>query len=91
MARAADRPGANPGPGRSLPGLFEAESGDEAALYEALDSEPQHIDDLSRRTEIPVTRVTGTLAVMELKGQVRQVGRMNYVRARGSTARDARA
>ncbi len=74
-----------------LPGLFEAESGDEAALYEALDSEPQHIDDLSRRTEIPVTRVTGTLAVMELKGQVRQVGRMNYVRARGSTARDARA
>ena len=74
-----------------LPGLFEAETGDEAALYEALNSEPQHIDDLSRRTEIPVTRVTGTLAVMELKGQIRQVGRMNYVRARGSTTRDARA
>ena len=74
-----------------LPGLFEAETGDEAALYEALNSEPQHIDDLSRRTEIPVTRVTGTLAVMELKGQVRQVGRMNYVRARGAAARDTRA
>ena len=74
-----------------LPGLFEAESGDEAALYEALDFEPQHIDDLSRRTQIPVTRVTGTLAVMELKGQVRQVGRMNYIRARGTTARDVHA
>ena len=74
-----------------LPGLFEAETGDEAALYEALNFEPQHIDDLSRRTEIPVTRVTGTLAVMELKGQIRQVGRMNYVRARGSPARDTRA
>ncbi len=74
-----------------LPGLFEAESGDEAALYEALDFEPQHIDDLSHRTQIPVTRVTGTLAVMELKGQVRQVGRMNYIRARGASVRDARA
>ena len=74
-----------------LPGLFEAESGDEAALYDVLDFEPQHIDDLSRRTQIPVTRVTGTLAVMELRGQVRQVGRMNYMRARGASVRDARA
>ena len=74
-----------------LPGLLEAESGDEAALYEALDFEPQHIDDLSRRTQIPVTRVTGTLAVMELKGQIRQVGRMNFIRARGTRAGDARA
>ena len=79
-----------------LPGLFEAESADESALFEALDFEPRHVDDLSRLTEIPVTRVTGTLAVMELKGQVRQVGRMNYirareVRARQATARDTRA
>ena len=74
-----------------LPGLFEAESGDEAALYDVLDFEPEHIDDLSRRTQIPVTRVTGTLAVMELRGQVRQVGRMNYIRARGASVRDARA
>jgi hypothetical protein len=33
-----------------------------------------------------VTVVTGTLAVTELKGQVKQVGRMNYIRAREAAA-----
>ena len=74
-----------------LPGLFEAASADESALFEAIDFEPQHIDELSRRTQIPVNRVIGTLAVMELNGQILQVGRMNYIRAREVTARHTRA
>ncbi len=74
-----------------LPGLDEPVSGDEAAIYEVLNLDPQHIDDLSRRTEIPVTRVMGALSVMELRGQVRQVGRMNFIRARVSPAHDTRA
>ena len=74
-----------------LPGLDEPVSGDEAAIYEVLNLDPQHIDDLSRRTEIPVTRVMGALSVMELRGQVRQVGRMNFIRARASPAHDTRA
>lgn len=55
---------------------------DEEAIYDVLAYEPQHIDDLSRMTGLPVTTVTGSLAVMELKGRVLQVGRMNYIRAR---------
>ena len=66
----------------SLPGLERTESGEEEKVLTALDFEPRHVDEISRRTGLPVTVVTGTLAVMELKGQVRQVGRMNYIRAR---------
>ncbi|MEX2598649.1 MAG: DNA-processing protein DprA [Dehalococcoidia bacterium] len=70
-----------------IPGLSDAESVDEATLLEALDFEPCHVDDISRQTGLPVTLVTGTLAVLELKGQVKQVGRMNYVRARETPGR----
>jgi DNA processing protein len=38
-----------------------------------------HIDEIQTRTEIPIEKVTATLALMELKGMVRQVGGMNYV------------
>jgi DNA processing protein len=55
---------------------------DEDAIFEALAYEPQHVDDLSRATGLPVTSVTGALTVMELKGRVLQVGRLNYIRAR---------
>ena len=65
-----------------LPEAIETETGDEAALLEALDFEPQHVDQLSRSTGLPVLRVTGALAVMELSGRVLQVGRMNYIKAR---------
>jgi DNA processing protein len=55
---------------------------DEDAIFEALAYEPQHVDDLSRAAGLPVIAVTGALTVMELKGKVLQVGRMNYIRAR---------
>ncbi len=41
-----------------------------------------HIDELVRRTNLPIQVVSATLAVMELKGMVRQVGGMNYMLAR---------
>jgi DNA processing protein len=69
-----------------LPELLEAGTEDESTLFEALAFEPQHIDDLSRATGSPVTRVAGALMVMEMKGQVLQVGRMNYIRAREASA-----
>jgi hypothetical protein len=31
---------------------------------------------------LPIATVSSTLAMLELKGMVRQVGRMNYVRVR---------
>jgi DNA processing protein len=54
----------------------------EAQLFEALGPEPLHIDEIRTRTEIPIEKVTATLALMELKGMVRQVGGMQFVALR---------
>jgi len=40
------------------------------------------VDDLQQQLGIPIAQVTSTLALMELKGMVRQVGGMKYVVAR---------
>ena len=58
----------------------------EAKLLTLLSAEPVHIDDMCRETGLPITEVSSTLALMELKGMVRQVGGMNYVIARESQA-----
>jgi DNA processing protein len=47
-----------------------------------LSSEPIYIDELRRESGLPVSTVSSTLAMLELKGMARQVGTMNYVRAR---------
>ena len=54
----------------------------ETQLYDLLSREPQHVDELRRQVDLPVNEVTSTLALMELKGLVRQVGGMQYVVAR---------
>lgn len=54
----------------------------EAALLEKLSVEPLHVDDLQRQVAMPIAQVTSTLAMMELKGLVRQVGGMKYIVAR---------
>jgi DNA processing protein len=41
-----------------------------------------HIDELRRAVQLPIAQVSSTLALMELKGMIRQVGGMNYVLAR---------
>ncbi len=56
----------------------------EAALLQHLSPEPTHVDELQRQSSLPISQVTSTLAMMELKGMVRQVGGMNYVVARES-------
>ncbi len=54
----------------------------EATLLAHLSGEPRHVDDLRRAVQLPIAQVSSTLALMELKGMVRQVGGMNYVIAR---------
>lgn len=54
----------------------------EALLFEQLADEPVHADEISRATGLPIATVTGTLALMELKGLVHSAGGMAYVRAR---------
>lgn len=54
----------------------------ESTLLKLLGAQPAHIDEVRRESGLPIAAVTSTLAMLELKGLVRQVGRMNYVRAR---------
>ncbi|RME48481.1 MAG: DNA-protecting protein DprA [Chloroflexi bacterium] len=58
----------------------------ESRLLEHLSDDPIHIDELGRAAGVPISEVSSTLALMELKGMVRQVGGMNYVVARESRA-----
>ncbi len=54
----------------------------ETQLISQMSAEPVHIDELCRLSGLPVSTVSGTLAMMELKGMVKQVGAMNYSLAR---------
>jgi len=54
----------------------------EAALLAHLSTEPVHIDELGQQIELPIAQVASALALMELKGLVRQAGGMRYVVAR---------
>lgn len=58
----------------------------EAALLGQLASEPTHIDEITRRCGFSAAEVSGGLALLELKGLVRQVGGMQYVRLREAAA-----
>lgn len=53
----------------------------EAVLLRHITSNPLHVDELGRAAGLPIAQVTSTLALMELKGMVRQVGGMQYVLA----------
>lgn len=54
----------------------------ETVLLKQLGAEPAHIDEVCRGSQLPVSQVSSTLAMMELKGLVRQVGTMSYILAR---------
>ena len=58
----------------------------ESILLEHLSEEPIHVDELGREVGLPIATVSSTLALMELKGMVRQVGGMKYVVAREERA-----
>lgn len=64
--------------GRAAP----PENDRERALMGALSREPRHVDDVARRSGLAAGTVSGTLAMLELKGLVREVGAMHYVRVR---------
>ncbi len=54
----------------------------ERSVFEALANDPIHVDEIQVKCGLPVSDVTVALAMLELKGRVRQVGGMQYVRAR---------
>lgn len=54
----------------------------ESLLLKQLGAEPTHIDELCRSCGLPMATVSSTVAMMELKGLVKQVGTMNYALVR---------
>ena len=54
----------------------------ESLLLKQLSAEPTHIDEVCRSSGLPVSTVSGTLAMMELKGLIKAVGGMKYALAR---------
>ncbi len=55
---------------------------EEAHLLRFLSDQPVHVDELSREAGMGVAQVSSTLTLMELKGMVRQVEGMSYIRLR---------
>jgi len=53
----------------------------EAKLLRLLSSQPAHIDEVQRASGLPIAAVSSALALLELKGMVRQVGPMSFIRA----------
>ncbi|NIS81421.1 MAG: DNA-protecting protein DprA [Anaerolineales bacterium] len=54
----------------------------ERNILEALSQDPMHVDELQVNCRLPISKITASLAMLELKGRVRQVGGMQYVRVR---------
>jgi DNA processing protein len=51
----------------------------EEKLLRVIGKEPLHVDEIRNKSDLPISEVTSTLTLMELKGMVQQVGGMNYV------------
>jgi DNA processing protein len=54
----------------------------ESLLLKQISTEPIHVDEVCRNSGLPVSTVSSTLAMMELKGLVKSIGNMKYVLAR---------
>jgi DNA processing protein len=53
----------------------------EARVLAQLSADPCHIDDLGRLIAMGASELSSTLTILELKGLVRRVGAMSYIRA----------
>ena len=67
-------------------GIMEPQDETESLLLSYVTHEPIHIDDIQRQTRLPITAVSSTLAMMELRGIIKQVGSMHYIRGREAVA-----
>lgn len=62
------------------------EDENESQVLKYVTYDPIHIDEVIRNAGLGISVVSGVLAMMELKGLVRQVGGMNYIRLREASA-----
>jgi len=59
---------------------------EEQALLSKLTDSPLHIDIIQRSLGLPISSVSSTLTMLELKGKIKQVGCMHYIKTRETTA-----
>ena len=65
---------------------FFPEDEAQAAVLKYVTFDPIHIDEIIRNSSLASSTVSGALTMMELRGMIRQVGGMNYVRLRETSA-----
>ena len=58
----------------------------ESQVLSCVTFDPVHIDEVMREAGLPISTVTGAMEVREIRGLVRHVGGMNYIRLRESVA-----
>ena len=58
----------------------------ESGVLSHVTHDPIHIDEIIRNTGLGISTVSSALAMMELKGLIKQVGGMNYIRVRETSA-----
>ena len=69
-----------------LPLNIGTEDEDETDLLQYLNDQPLHIDDIRSSASLPIAAVSSMLSMLEIKGKVKQVGCMHYVRMQEKTA-----
>ncbi len=68
--------GDTPGKAAVMPSLAP----DEMSVYGQISLEPVHVDVIAEKTGFPVSRILSMLLDMELRGLVRQISGMNYIK-----------
>ncbi len=53
---------------------------DETIVVSLLDNEPRHVDELARKSNLPISATSGLLSLLEIKGVVKNVGGMKFIR-----------
>jgi len=61
---------------------IQPENDIEMMILNQLGADPIHVDEIVRLTQLPTQLITGTLAILELKGLAEVAGPMQYCRAR---------
>ena len=54
----------------------------ERLILETLGMEPVHVDEIKESCALPIAQISAALAMLELKGRVRKLSGMQYVKIR---------
>ena len=60
---------------KELPGTEE-----ERQILDHISQEPKHVDEIVRELKLPSSKITSTLTIMEMKGMVKNLGMMHYIK-----------